>query len=423
MLEALTDELARLGVDLPLDARPLRVRHLDRRRPRRQPERHAAATLDVLALQHDHAHPRRARRSSTSCARDLSSSVRIAGATAELEASLAADLERLPELDPRYRRLNAEEPYRLKLTCVRQKLLNTRARLADARARTSPAATTPAPPSCSPTSRSSATRCCAHRGELIARGRLERAIRTLAAFGLHLATLDVREHADAHHHALGAAVRPRSASGGRPTRSSTATSAAELLAAELRLAPPARARPRRRSTTTAPRTYDAFAAIAPGAGPLRAGRHRVLHRLDVPRRRRRARRRAARPRGGPGRRPRRRRADRVRAAAGDDRPSCAAPARPRRAARRPGYRRIVAPARRRAGGDARLLGLEQGGRHHDEPVGDPPRASAACATSPRATASGCGCSTAAAAPSAAAAARPTTRSSPSRGARSTARSS
>jgi phosphoenolpyruvate carboxylase len=42
----------------------------------------------------------------------------------------------------------------------------------------------------------------AHRGELLATGLLERTIRTVAAFGLTHATLDIREHSDAHHNAL-----------------------------------------------------------------------------------------------------------------------------------------------------------------------------------------------------------------------------
>jgi phosphoenolpyruvate carboxylase len=128
--------------------------------------------------------------------------VLIAGATPDLQGSLARDLELLPEVEPRFLRLNAEEPYRLKLTCIQQKLVNTRRRLASGRPREPGRDYVGAAELLAELELVRAS-LLAHRGELIAHGRLERAMRTLAAFGLHLATLDLREHADAHHHAVG----------------------------------------------------------------------------------------------------------------------------------------------------------------------------------------------------------------------------
>ena len=201
VLEELVEELARAGVHLPPLARPLTFGSWVGGDRDGNPNVTPRVTYDVLLLQHEHA------LSNVSAEVDqlraeLSSSTRITGVSPELEKSLAADLERLPEVSPRFRRLNTYEPYRLKLTCIRHKLDATRARHAAA------APHVPGRDYCSTAEllddlmvvRESLL---AHRGELIARGRLERLIRTLEAFGLHLATLDVREHADAHHAALG----------------------------------------------------------------------------------------------------------------------------------------------------------------------------------------------------------------------------
>jgi phosphoenolpyruvate carboxylase len=161
-------------------------------------------TAGVLALQHEHAVRTLLPHIEALSAR-LSVSQRIAPASEELMTSLAADLEALRELDPRFRRLNAEEPYRLKLTCIHAKLRNTRQRQADDR---------PHEPGRDYQStdellaelelvRSSLA---ANRGGLIAAGSVSTTMRQVAVFGLGLATLDVREHASAHHHALGQLV-------------------------------------------------------------------------------------------------------------------------------------------------------------------------------------------------------------------------
>ena len=251
-LETLVDELARLGVDLPVEARPLRFGSWIGGDRDGNPNVLPTTTLEVLALQHEHA-LRDALAVIDELRADLSSSVRITGVTAQLEASLAADLERLPELDQRYRRLNAEEPYRLKLTCVRQKLLNTRARLAGRR-RHEPGRDYVGTTELLADLELVRDSLLLHRGELIARGRLEQAMRTLGRL----------RPAPGHARRPRARRRPprgrrrssstASATPAGPTATSTATSAA-------RCSPPS-CRSRRPLAPTPP-PLDAARARAP----------------------------------------------------------------------------------------------------------------------------------------------------------------
>ncbi|MBC2876099.1 MULTISPECIES: phosphoenolpyruvate carboxylase [Streptomyces] len=201
VLEDLAAELDRVGVPLPATTRPLTFGTWIGGDRDGNPNVTPQVTWDVLILQHEHGITD-AVELVDKLRVALSNSIRNSGATEELLASLQRDLELLPEISPRYKRLNAEEPYRLKATCIRQKLLNTRERLAhntphqEGRDYLGTADLLADLQLIQDSLR-------AHRGGLIADGRLERALRTLAAFGLHLATMDVREHADAHHHALG----------------------------------------------------------------------------------------------------------------------------------------------------------------------------------------------------------------------------
>ena len=201
VLESLRDELAEVGVDLPVEARPLRFGTWiggDRDgNPNVTPE----TTREVLVLQAVHG-LRLLQTGVDKVRRNLSVSERVSEVAPELRARTEELLPGLPEVEPRYRRLNAEEPYRLFLTCVHVRLRLTERRIV-AGARHQEGRDYRDDTELLEDLRLLHRSVLNHQGPLVAGGELERLVRTVAATGLTLATLDVREHADKHHHAVG----------------------------------------------------------------------------------------------------------------------------------------------------------------------------------------------------------------------------
>lgn len=200
VLNDFATQMKRLGIDIPVTARPISFGNWIGGDRDGNPNITGDVTRNVLVLQASHA-IRVTIAAMDELRQMLSVSTRIVGATPELSASITEDLKYLPEFEERFLRLNVEEPYRLKATAIVHRLALTRIRHAE---------NAPHVPHRDYADTAELLRdltlmqdsLFAHRGELIATGLLERTIRTVSAFGLTHATLDIREHSDAHHQVL-----------------------------------------------------------------------------------------------------------------------------------------------------------------------------------------------------------------------------
>jgi phosphoenolpyruvate carboxylase len=200
VLASFTKEVKRLGINLSPSAKPLTFGTWIGGDRDGNPHITSEVTKSAILLQNSH-FTRAITKHLDELRQALSISTKLAGVTSELEKSVAQDLEKLPEIEARYRRINVEEPYRLKATAIGHKLLLTQARHA---------AGLPHFPGRDYKDTAELlldfeimrTSLIANNGELIATGILERVIRTINAFGLTHATMDIREHSDVHRNLL-----------------------------------------------------------------------------------------------------------------------------------------------------------------------------------------------------------------------------
>ena len=202
VLTVLDEELARVGLSLPDGARPLVLGCWVGGDRDGNPNVTAELTTEAMRIYADRG-VRIQIGLIEELVQDLSVSTRLVGVSEDLRRSLARDRRHLPEVHDRFIRLNTEEPYRLKCSYVYTRLENTRDRYTNG---------TPHVPGRDYLGSEeylhdlevmdSSLR--AHQGERIADGLLREVMRTANAVGLHLASVDVREHTNFHHTALAA---------------------------------------------------------------------------------------------------------------------------------------------------------------------------------------------------------------------------
>ena len=200
VLDEFAAEVSRLGVEISPTAKPLSFGTWIGGDRDGNPNVTPNVTRETIVVQVGHA-IRVISEAMAQLRQSLSVSTRIINVSQELKESVERDLANIPEFEARYRRLNAREPYRLKTTAIVHRLELTRKRHA---------AAAPHVPGRDYANTKELLAdliimrdsLLANHGELIAKGELERIIRTVSAFGLIHATMDVREHSQVHHAAL-----------------------------------------------------------------------------------------------------------------------------------------------------------------------------------------------------------------------------
>lgn len=196
VLDTFANEMERIGISVPVDRSPITFGTWVGGDRDGNPFITADLTASIVEAQHVHA-VRNLVTAVRELARDLSTSTRIRAVNKELIDSLDRERAEMPSVQETFGLLDAEEPYRLKLAFIHQRLLNTQTHLEGDGADDLPrySGTSEVLDDLTMIHRSLVD----HEGGLVASGMVARLCRTTAAFGLHLATMDIRQHASKHH--------------------------------------------------------------------------------------------------------------------------------------------------------------------------------------------------------------------------------
>jgi phosphoenolpyruvate carboxylase len=202
LLEDFEDELGRAAFTLPPRSRPVVLGCWVGGDRDGNPHVSPQVTLDALRLYADRALNIQLTLIDQ-LVQELSVSTRVVGVSEALRRSLAHDRRLLPEVYDRYIRINAAEPYRLKCSFIHARLTRTQQRIREGLPHQEGRDYLGTDSYLADLDVMDAS-LRGHLGERIAEGTLARTLRSAGALGLHLAALDVREHAERHHAALAA---------------------------------------------------------------------------------------------------------------------------------------------------------------------------------------------------------------------------